>query len=72
VPPGSRLFVFSDGVYEALKPDGSLLDFEEFKEFMTANGSAPDPFERLKKWIYSLQGPGPFADDFTMVRIHVP
>jgi len=72
VPPGSRLFVFSDGVYEALKPDGSLLDFEEFKEFMTANGSTPDPFERLKKWIHSLQGPGPFADDFTMVRIHVP
>ena len=72
VPPGSRLFVFSDGVYEALKPDGSLLDFEEFKEFMTLNGSAPDPFERLKQWIHSLQGPGPFADDFTMVRIHVP
>jgi sigma-B regulation protein RsbU (phosphoserine phosphatase) len=72
VPPGSRLFVFSDGVYEAIKPDGSLLDFEEFKEFMTVNGSAPDPFERLKQWIHSLQGPGPFADDFTMVRIHVP
>jgi sigma-B regulation protein RsbU (phosphoserine phosphatase) len=72
VPPGSRLFVFSDGVYEAIKPDGSLLDFEEFKEFMAANGRSLDAFEKLKKWVHSFQGPGPLADDFTMVRVLVP
>lgn len=69
VEPGSSLLVFSDGVYEASRPDGSLLDFQEFKEFIAANGSAPDAFGRLKQWIRSIQGPGPFADDFTMVRI---
>lgn len=72
VPPGSHLFVFSDGVYEAIKPDGSLLDFEEFKEFMAANGRSSDAFEKLKKWIHSFQGPGPLADDFTMVRVLAP
>jgi sigma-B regulation protein RsbU (phosphoserine phosphatase) len=72
LPPGSRLFVFSDGVYEAIKPDNSLLDFEEFKEFMAANGSSPDAFEKLKEWIHSFQGPGPLSDDFTMVRVLVP
>jgi sigma-B regulation protein RsbU (phosphoserine phosphatase) len=72
VPPASRLFIFSDGVYEATRPDNSLLDFEEFKEFMADHGSAPDAFERLKQWIHSFQGPGPFADDFTMVRVFFP
>lgn len=72
VSPGSRLFIFSDGVYEAMKPDGTLLDFEEFKAFMSASGSTRDTFERLKHWIHSLQGPGPLADDFTMVRVLFP
>jgi phosphoserine phosphatase RsbU/P len=72
VEQGSRLFIFSDGVYEATKPDNSLLDFEEFKEFIAANGREPDAFERLKEWIHSIQGPGPFADDFTMVRVYFP
>ena len=72
VMPGSRLFVFSDGVYEAMKSDGSLLDFEEFKEFMAANGSDFDAFEKLKQWMHSFQGPGPFADDFTMIRVFFP
>lgn len=72
VEPGARLLVFSDGVYEATRPDHSLLDFEEFKEFIASNGSAPDAFERLKQWIRSIQGPGPFEDDFTMVRVRFP
>ena len=72
VAPGSSLLVFSDGVYEATRPDGSLLDFQEFKEFIAAYGSDPDVFERLKEWIRSIQGPGPFADDFTMVRFRFP
>jgi sigma-B regulation protein RsbU (phosphoserine phosphatase) len=69
VPPGSRLLLFSDGAYEVTKPDKSLLDFEEFKAFMAANGCAPDAFERLQKWLHSFQGPGPLEDDLTMVRV---
>jgi sigma-B regulation protein RsbU (phosphoserine phosphatase) len=72
VEPGSCLLVFSDGVCEATKPDKSLLDFEEFKDFIAANGSEADAFGRLKQWIRSIQGPGPFADDFTMVRFRFP
>jgi len=72
VEPGARLLVFSDGVYEATRPDHSLLDFEEFKQFIASNGSAPYAFERLKQWIRSIEGPGPFADDFTMLRILFP
>jgi sigma-B regulation protein RsbU (phosphoserine phosphatase) len=72
VEPGSRIFVYSDGAYEATKPDKSLLDFEEFKEFLTAEAGAPDLFGRLKKWILSIQGQGPLADDFTMMRVFFP
>ena len=72
VSPGSRLFIFSDGVYEAIKSDNSLVDFEEFKEFMAINGGFPDAFARLNKWLHSFQGPGPLPDDFTMVRVLFP
>jgi hypothetical protein len=36
---------------------------------MAANGRKADAFERLKELIHSIQGPGPFADDFTKVRV---
>ena len=34
VPPGSRLFVFSDGVYEVCSPSGAWLDFEGFLQML--------------------------------------
>jgi phosphoserine phosphatase RsbU/P len=72
ITPGSRLFIFSDGVYEAIKPDNSLVDFEEFKEFMISNGRCADAFKRLNKWLHAFQGSGPLPDDFTMVRVLFP
>ena len=41
VPAGSRLFVFSDGVYEVCSPSGAWLDFDRFVQ-MLVDRSAPD------------------------------
>ncbi|MEI6537294.1 MAG: SpoIIE family protein phosphatase, partial [Verrucomicrobiaceae bacterium] len=70
VPPGSRLFVLCDGTYEIVKPDGKMLEFEEFRNFMQANATAPDVFRRLLDWLHSFNGPGPLDDDFSLIRIH--
>lgn len=70
IPLGSRLIVLCDGTYEVAKPDGQMLEFQEFREFIQANASSPDLFGRLLAWIRSLNGPGPLDDDFSLVRIH--
>jgi sigma-B regulation protein RsbU (phosphoserine phosphatase) len=72
IPPGARLIVICDGTYEVTKPDGTLLGFDEFKEFMALIGSEPDCFTRLLAWLKSLNGPGPLDDDFSLVRIQFP
>jgi serine phosphatase RsbU (regulator of sigma subunit) len=72
IPPGARLIVICDGTYEVTKPDGTLLGFDEFKEFMALIGAEPDCFMRLLTWLKTLNGPGPLDDDFSLVRIQFP
>lgn len=67
IPEGSRLFLLSDGTYEIKNPDGSMLDYEVFREFFAKNGNAPDVLDQLTGWIRSLNGEGPLDDDFSIV-----
>ena len=69
VPPGSSLLVLCDGCFEVMDTNGRDATFEEFDEFMQANGSAEDGLQRAFKWAQGLHGPGPLDDDFTIVRI---
>ena len=34
MPPGSNLFVFSDGAYQITQPDGEMWSHDEFAEFL--------------------------------------
>ena len=70
IPPGSKLLVICDGTYEVKKPDGQWLEFEEFKEFLNTHGRKEDVFQNLLGWVRSMNGPGPLADDFSMIRVH--
>ena len=69
LPPGSRLLVLCDGCYEITRPDGRVLEFDEFADFMKQHGAEPDGLERLETWVRDLNGPGPLDDDFSIVRI---
>jgi len=66
----NTLFIFSDGVYEVEKPDGSMWQFEEFADFMkkikTDNPSKLDYLYRHVKMIGKLDN---FEDDFTIVEV---
>lgn len=66
----NKLYVFSDGVYEIDKPDGEMLQVDEFIQVL-AKPAKPgeDDVERMLVYAQELNGPGPLEDDFSMVRL---
>jgi len=69
IPPGSRLYVYSDGVHEIHKADGGDWTFEEFVAFMS---QTPDPsasiMDRLLKHVRELSESGILDDDFSLLE----
>jgi sigma-B regulation protein RsbU (phosphoserine phosphatase) len=73
VPPGSTLFLMSDGVYEITRPDGTMWTFSEFAQLMAASAGAGKPeIEELSKTVHTMCGAGPLDDDFSIVKLQFP
>ncbi|MEI8243577.1 MAG: fused response regulator/phosphatase [bacterium] len=73
VPPGSTLFLTSDGAYEITRPDGSLWTFSEFSQLIGAATAAGRPeIEELSKTVHGMHGAGPLEDDFSVVKLQFP
>ncbi len=68
IVPGSRLLVFSDGVFEIFKPDGSVGNWKEFlHSFSQPEIRALRPDQRLA---HAGSGSGEtLADDFSLIEI---
>jgi sigma-B regulation protein RsbU (phosphoserine phosphatase) len=70
IAKNSFLYIFSDGVYEVEKSDGSMWRFQEFAEFMhkteTGDQSRLDHLYRHAKKIGKSSN---FEDDFTIVEV---
>jgi len=69
IAPGSRLLVLCDGTYEIKRPDGTMIEFDDFTTFMREHGAEPDGLEKLLTWVRDLRGGEPLEDDFSIVRI---
>jgi serine phosphatase RsbU (regulator of sigma subunit) len=72
VPPGARLFLMTDGAFEITKPDGSMLEFDDFLELLaqlSPSGSAE--LDRLVHTLRALHGPGPLEDDLSVIRFEL-
>ncbi len=75
VPPGSRLYIYSDGAFEISRADGSMWPFAEFVETLAeAAGEPPHggdscPMDTLLSHIRTLAGRDDFQDDFSMVDL---
>ncbi len=70
VKKGSSLIIYSDGVYEIKRPDGSRTTFVEFFQFVSSN--LDDKSQILEKIVLEtrkINGPGPFIDDFSLLQI---
>jgi len=66
----NTLYIFSDGVYEVEKSDGSMWRFQEFADFMS-NGITGDQsiLDRLYNYARNLGNLKNFKDDFTIVEV---
>ncbi len=69
--PNSKIFLYSDGVFEVTHPDGSMWSFEAFEELM-ARPSHPSlsDMDRLMQFIREYSGKDGFNDDFSIVESH--
>jgi len=66
----ARLFVFSDGVFDITKADGSIWRFNEFLEFMAQPSNADQSIlDRLLNYAQELSQRETFDDDFTILEI---
>ncbi len=72
VPVNSSLFLFSDGVYEIVTPDGKLLELEDFiKVLKTYSPQKSVAIDSLVKRMEKIQGHESFEDDFSIVRFNL-
>jgi serine phosphatase RsbU (regulator of sigma subunit) len=72
MPPGSSVYLFSDGVFEIVKPDGEMWDIEGFvAELLGQSVAAPGESERLFRIVTAKTPSGELDDDFSLVIVHL-
>jgi len=68
----ARLFLFSDGAYEIERPDGTMLEFEEFEEVLTrAVPEGASELEALLHFARDAHGSKELDDDFSIIKITI-
>jgi phosphoserine phosphatase RsbU/P len=70
LPEFSRLYVFSDGVYEVTRPDDTMMTFAEFVSTLAASKRATvSPIEHVIGAIRTVRGGDQFEDDVSIVEL---
>jgi sigma-B regulation protein RsbU (phosphoserine phosphatase) len=70
VGENDRLYIFSDGVYEIEKSDGSMWRFKEFAEFMNeVKAEGQSILDHIHRNACNLKQSDSFEDDFTIVEV---
>jgi sigma-B regulation protein RsbU (phosphoserine phosphatase) len=72
VPPGAKLYVFSDGVFEIARPDGSMWTYEEFCEMLCGLRTTESAVEAVLETVREIRGGDVFDDDFSLLEIVCP
>ena len=68
----ARLFLFSDGAYEIIRPDGTILDFEAFEEVLTrAVPEGASELEELLQFAQNFGGSKDLDDDFSIIKMTI-
>jgi serine phosphatase RsbU (regulator of sigma subunit) len=70
LPQVSRLYIFSDGIYEVTKPDGTMMKYTDFAEILAGSKrSDGSVIEQTLDSIRALHGADQFEDDVSIVGI---
>jgi serine phosphatase RsbU (regulator of sigma subunit) len=71
--PDARLYVFSDGVYEELAPDGRILGLDWLEDvLLEQHGPLVHEPERVESALRAATSAPRFQDDFTLLVAHTP
>ena len=66
----TRLYLFSDGVYEVEKSDGSMWQFNEFTDFMkNIKSGSQSKLDSLHQHAENINVQDNFEDDFTILEV---
>lgn len=65
----NKLFIFSDGVYELRKPDGSMMDLEEFIQVLKKTNKSMDDLSYILNHAQFILGKNTFQDDFSILKL---
>ncbi|MGE0450466.1 MAG: SpoIIE family protein phosphatase [Vicinamibacterales bacterium] len=68
LPAFSRVYFFSDGVYEITRPDGSMLSLPEFVTILAGGPRDRSAIPHAIEAIRAVRGPHPFEDDVSIVE----
>jgi len=63
----SKMYIFSDGVYEVCKPDGQMWSFDEFKSYLLGLQSDESEIDRLYEHVRQMNKGDTLEDDFSML-----
>jgi sigma-B regulation protein RsbU (phosphoserine phosphatase) len=65
----SSLYIFSDGVYEILQPDGTVWGLEPFIDLLSDNKAATDSLDEILNFVKHLNSGEVFDDDFSLLKV---
>lgn len=71
VTPGSRLYVFSDGVYELARADGTTVQLEEFVAELGKPATALK-LDAVLAWATAIMAGSKFEDDVSILELIIP
>ena len=63
-----RLYLYSDGIYEVTKPDGSMWSFDGFVEALQAPGDGP-VVPHVLETVKQIRGSAEFEDDVSLLEV---
>jgi len=70
VHEGNSLYIFSDGVYEVQKPDGTTWSYKEFVNYIKkVKKDGQSVLDRLYEYVRRIGKSDTFDDDFTILEV---
>jgi len=71
VPTPARLYIFSDGVYEVNRPDGTMWTVEDLGVYLSAKAPEEDgEIDALYRHLQEMSGRTTLEDDFSMLKVN--
>jgi PAS domain S-box-containing protein len=68
IPSPAEIYLFSDGVYEIARPDGSWQSWEEFSQLLRQE---QPPIDTIVQRMREMHGVEEFEDDFSLLKLEL-